>query len=207
LLGTEELRKANSLYLWSIKQLNAPAREEWPIDLPKPEEGEAVDEAVKVANDLYLCAGAWIIHHEFAHIYHGHENEPLNDVESRKQETEADKSATDWILSGVTDEAVLNKRGMGVAIANLVITAQDILGGEFKETTHPKSFQRLYDSITPYYSDYDHPIYAFSTVICHLNMAASGMQINKNDEETWKENLETCLFDFSRLTSQSTRTA
>ena len=197
--GNERSRKAFSLYKWGIEQLNQTPKE-WPRDNVKPEVGSGINEDIRVANELFLCSAAWIIHHEFAHIYCDHQNKPLNNEESRKQEKEADNSATKWILEGVSDEAILKKRGLGVAIAALVITAQDILAGEFKETTHPRSFQRLYDALSPYFQDPDHLVYAFSTVICHINMSIGGIEIAKNDDETWKENLETCLVQFSRLT-------
>lgn len=196
----ERSRGALSLYKWGMEKLQQSPLKEWPSDKAKPDVDATINEDVRVANELYLCAAAWIIHHEFAHINHGHKNEPINNEESREQETEADNSATKWVLADVADESVLKKRGLGVAIATLVLTAQDILAGEFKETTHPKSFQRLYYAICPYFQDPDHLVYAFSTVICHINMAMSGMEIVTNDDETWKENLETCLVQFSRLT-------
>ncbi len=147
--GNERTRGALSLYEWGMEQLHQATPKEWPSDNVKPEESSTAEENIAVANELYLCATAWILHHELSHILHGHKNEPLNDEESRAQEKEADKSATAWILDGISDEAVLNKRGLGVAIATLVLTAQYILTGEFKETTHPKSFERLYDAICP----------------------------------------------------------
>jgi len=197
--GNERAREALSLYKWGMEQLKQSPLKEWPSDTAEPEVDATINEDVRVANELYLCAAAWIIHHELAHINHGHKNEPLNNEESRSQEVEADKSATKWVLADISEESVLKKRGLGVAIATLVLTAQDILAGEFKETTHPRSFQRLYDAICPYFDDPDHLVYAFSTVICHMNMAMGGMEIVKNDDETWKENLETCLVQFSRL--------
>lgn len=201
--GSERSRKAVSLYHWGISQLEKHPSQKWPSAMPAPVEGTAVvDEDVKVANELYLCSISWIIHHEFAHIYCGHKNMPLNDEESRAQEKEADDSATKWILEGVSDETVRRKRGLGIVIATLVMTAQDILAGEFKETTHPRSFQRLYVVLNNYFQDPDHLVYAFSVVICHINMAIAGMDIEKNDVETWRENLQTCLVQFSRLSKQ-----
>lgn len=197
--GSDKSRTAMSVYRWGIEQLGQKPNTDWPSDLPDP---NSENEDVEVANELYLCSASWIIHHEFAHIYCGHENDPINDEESRAQEKEADNSATKWILDGISDEAVLKKRGLGVVISALVITAQDILAGEFKETTHPKSFERLYSILDSYFQDPDHLVYAFSVVICHLNMAAAGMNIDKDDKDTWKGNLETCLVQFSRLTSE-----
>lgn len=196
--GSDRSRTAMSVYRLGVEQLAENPNKKWPSGLPDP---NFENEDVKVANELYLCSASWIIHHEFAHIYCGHENEPINDEVSRAQEKEADESATKWILDGISDEAILKKRGLGVVIAALAITTQDILAGEFKETTHPKSFKRLYEILDTYFQDPDHLVYAFSVVICHLNMVVAHMDIDKDDEQTWKENLETCLVQFSRLTS------
>lgn len=97
------------------------------------------------------------------------------------------------------EEDVLRKRGLGVAIAALVITSQDILLGEFKETTHPKSFQRLYDVLVEYFKEEDHLVYAFCTIICHIHMAFAEIPIIKDDSDTWKGNFESCLVVLSRL--------
>ncbi|HCD06059.1 MULTISPECIES: phage exclusion protein Lit family protein [unclassified Methylophaga] len=199
--SSDRSQKAISLYNWGIGQLSQNPSIEWPSDLPMPTKYLThTDEDVQVANELYLCSVSWIIHHELAHIYCGHKNMPVNDEESRAEESEADFFATNLILEGVADESILLKRGLGVVIAALVITTQDILAGEFKETTHPKSFKRLYKVLDSHFQDPDHLVYAFSVVICHLNMAAGGMYIKGNGSETWKENLETCLVQFSRLT-------
>jgi hypothetical protein len=195
--GNDRTRNALSLYKWGINQISDNPYQAWPEEQVKPTLDNC-SEDIEMTNELYLCAIAWIIHHELAHIYHSHENIPLNDEYSREQEKQADQSATEWILKGVTDKNKLTKRGLGVAIATLLITSQDILAGEFKETTHPKSFKRLYDAVTLYFNDEDHLVYAFSTVICHLNMRLASMDISKSDSETWRENLERCITAFSR---------
>lgn len=200
--GTDRSRTAMSIYRWGIEQLSKKPSEEWPSYLPAPVANTANSNCdIKVANELYLCSASWIIHHEFAHIYCGHKNEPINDEESRAQEKEADDSATKWVLESVSDEAILKKRGLGIVIAALVIMTQDILVGEFKETTHPSSFNRLYGILDNYFKDPDDLVYVFSVVICHINMTFAGMDIDIDDEKTWKANLETCLIQFSRLTS------
>jgi len=205
LRGNERSRNAFDLYIWGYNKVKQINNTDWPCNLPKPVIADCdTPEDCKVANELYLCAASWILHHEFAHIYHNHPNDPLNNLDSIKQERESDLSATEWILGGVVDEKIQNKRALGIAIATLVITAQDILVGEFKETTHPRSFQRLYDAITPYIKNEDHLVYAFSTVICHINMAIADIQIEVNDNDTWKQNLESCLVKFNRLTKVST---
>ncbi|MFZ1643677.1 MAG: phage exclusion protein Lit family protein, partial [Candidatus Contendobacter sp.] len=121
--GNQRIREALSLYQWGREQLQQAAPREWPSDKAKPDISATAIEDVRVANELYLCAAAWIMHHEFAHIFHNHKNTPINNNESRVQEAEADKSATAWILDGVCDEAELKKRGLGHPIThNLSVT-------------------------------------------------------------------------------------
>ena len=198
--SNERTQTALLLYRWAYAQLTRNIPEPWPEDLPMPDSSVNACEDIKVANELYLCSVAWIMHHEIGHIIFSHENNSLSHELSRQQERQADESSARWILDGVKDEAVLKKRGLGVAIAMLALTSQDILAGTFRETTHPKSFERLYYAITPYFDDPDHLVYAFCTVICHFSMALNGMQITKDDNATWRKNLESSFLLFNRLT-------
>jgi hypothetical protein len=200
LTGNPRSDLALKLYKWGYEQMHSKDLLIWPEDYPRPAAYSGnTDENCLVADELYLSAVAWILHHEMAHIYCAHISPPLNDEHSRAQEKEADKSATQWVLSGILEEDVLRKRGLGVAIAALVITSQDILLGEFKETTHPKSFQRLYDVLVEYFKEEDHLVYAFCTIICHIHMAFAEIPIIKDDSDTWKGNFESCLVVLSRL--------
>jgi hypothetical protein len=93
---------------------------EWPSDLPRPRfttVPEDVDTVV-LASELWLCALAWILHHELTHIRNGH-LEKLPDV---GDEIEADAGATDWLIRGVTDMRVMTKRGLGIAIAVVALS-------------------------------------------------------------------------------------
>jgi len=195
--GNDRRREALDLYQWGQKRLQQ--------EVPEPLRNKNItpelknNEDIDVANELYLASMAWILHHELAHIRLKHPNSPINHEEEKQQEIEADNSATKWILEGICDEDMIQKRGLGIAIATLILTSQDILAGEFKEKTHPKSFQRLYDALKAYFKDEDHLVYAFSSTILYLNMALNGIEINHNDKETWKQNLESCLIEFSHL--------
>lgn len=193
-----KINAALHLYQWSIQQIDEKEQLNWPNNELKPDNSKSGDD-INVTNELYLCAVSWMLHHEIAHIKHGHRSEALNNQFSREEEREADTTATHHILHGVNDEKILQKRGLGVVIAILVLISQDILAGEFRQTTHPRSFERIDNAVTPYFKDPDHLVYAFSTVIFHYHMKKTQMYIEKDDNNSWKENFESCLVTFSRL--------
>ncbi len=189
-----ELKLALEMYEWSNNSLTNINRVCWKEHYPSPEKKtEDIESNESVATELFLCAIAWILHHEIAHIYHHHPNKPYSNTESIDQEKEADISATKWILGNITDPKTLQKRGIGVAIAVLAITSQDILSGGFTSTTHPKSFERLYDAIDPYFIDANHTVYAFITIILHLHMTIRGLKVDTDSGDSWREYFTNCL--------------
>ena len=117
----------------------------WPSHLPGPVghmDGE-VETDVNAATELWLCALAWILHHELAHLRLGH-------VAKREQELsdeiEADEGATDWLLGGVTDQAVLLKRSLGIATATVWISGlvlQREHRSSMRNRTHPHASERI----------------------------------------------------------------
>lgn len=199
LLGDDELREAMVLYKWGYIQLKSPTF--WPNDCPMPTINPS-NEHVKVANELYLCAMGWILHHEIAHIYKNHKSTD-DDVKSRQQEDEADKSAAEFILAGIADNATINKRCLGGAIAFLVMTSKDLLSEEaaiFQENTHPKSFVRLKEVLDKYCIDKDHVAYGLCTVMIHSHMGMRGKQTTINHEnKSWKEDFMDCCKTFEAM--------
>lgn len=196
-----ELALALEMYKWSSDSL-ADKKSNWKDNFPSPSNTSSKDKESheSIATELFLCAIAWILHHEIAHIYHEHPNEETHKKGSINQEREADSSATKWILGSITDENLIQKRGLGVIIAILAITSQDILSGKFNNTTHPKSYERLFDAIDPYFKDENHIVYAFSTIILHTHMVISNTDIELNKSNpSWKDDFTDCLLMMSRI--------
>jgi hypothetical protein len=188
-----ELKLALEMYQWSNNSLRNKDGFCWKENYPSPQKNtEDMESDESIATELFLCAIAWILHHEIAHIYHQHPNQ-TTDAESRAQEKEADSSATKWILENITDSKILQKRGLGIAIAVLAITSQDILSGSFNATTHPKSFERLFDVIDPYFIDENHLVYSFITIILRFHMTIRGLEIDINSGDSWKDDFTNCL--------------
>lgn len=196
--GDVELRSGMELYRWSITNLSSSSSCEWPDETACPAKSNSqATECELIADELFLSAIAWILHHEIAHIYNKHPNEPTTYEESREQEREADKSATTWILGDEDCPKRLKKRGVGIAVAALVITTQDLLSGEFKETTHPKSFERLFSVLDGSFDD-DHLVYEFSVIILQTHMTLAGHNIDLSENIPWKDLFTNCLIQLSR---------
>ena len=195
--GDSELVAVMKFYKWGQTRVTKGSNiTAWVDTYPNPKNTDSLSQ---VANELFLCALAWILHHEIAHVYHAHPNIAGSNEESREQEKEADASATNWIMNAVTDQAMVKKRGLGISIAILAMTAQDILSGNFDKETHPRSFERLDNALVSYFNDEDHVVYAFSTTILHVSMTLSGLPIDLGSEQdTWKDHFVNCLISLSR---------
>ncbi len=200
LMGDVELRSGMDLYNWSLDNLNLSDGIEWPNDLPRPAANRLqASEYESIADELFLCAIGWLLHHELAHISHQHPIKTNTLEESRAHETQADNSATTWILGNEDRPEQLLKRGMGIAVATLVLTTQDLLRGQFKETTHPRSFERLFSALDENFKDADHAVYSFSTIILQVHMALANHNIDLSEDIPWKELFEKCIIQLPRI--------
>ncbi|MBD4053771.1 cell death peptidase Lit, partial [Xanthomonas citri pv. citri] len=79
----------------------------------------------QVASEIFLCAIAWILHHEISHVVLQH---PLvTTAFSTQEEREADSHATKWILGNLYESAPeLKKRALGIATAVLCIQSLEV---------------------------------------------------------------------------------
>lgn len=144
----------------------------WPQGATKPLRYPFEHSDGYAANELFLVAIAWIVHHEIAHGRLGHEEIT---VASRLQETEADEAATRWICDGETDNLRLHKRAMGVGAAIVFLLALDLQVGRLSTTTHPPSFERLMNNLDAVRLDEDQMIYAFAFVLVDIHVAEHGI--------------------------------
>ena len=124
------------------------------------------------ANELFLVAISWIIHHEIAHARLGHNKLT---VASIAEEVDADKSATRTICAGEADNQRLHKRAMGVGAAIVFLLALDLQAGRTTTTTHPLSFERLLNNLDLTGLDEDQMIYDFAFVLVDIHIAEKGI--------------------------------
>jgi len=175
LLSTLRRTKAQLTYFWALNHYQHPSQARFP-DLPDP--ADTGDEDVQVANELYLAALGWILHHEFAHLRCNHP--PVTAIE-HQEEKQADLEATKWIFEACTDPAQRKKRALGMCVAILLLTAIGLEAGDFDDRTHPKAFVRLDYCLGAAGLDDDHIAFAFSTLMMRVHLTVAGIQLPSSD--------------------------
>ena len=180
------------LYKWASDNLNAPAATPWPKTLPCPSKGMAVESNEYVVTELFLCAAAWILHHELAHIRLGHVDGLAISI---PQEKVADEEATRWILQDCPKGAPCEKRALGIAIAILVLTSLDYTRGTFESASHPRSYQRLFDAMVDTINDEDHRVYGFIIVIMKAYMDRYGIESKEDPTRSYFA----CFQDYCKI--------
>ena len=163
-----ELQEAFRLYGWALDKCCKEICEPWPEESPHPQNG---DLQTKLATELFLVAVGWIVLHEFAHILLNHKIDGPGDLKKR-DEREADQFATEWLLQGVSDSRMLQKRSLGIAIATLVLAAYDLRAKRLDLPEHPRSIERLNVNLRNYLSDEDAELaHAFAIAVLQAHFS------------------------------------
>ncbi|NOT87697.1 MAG: hypothetical protein HOP03_05905 [Lysobacter sp.] len=166
---------AIDVFNWARNNQKISGVEDWPDALPRPSRGGVHDD-VSVANELFLVAVAWIIHHEIAHIRAKHP--AMHRSYAVQQEIEADEMATDWILSGCEDSELRRKRQLGMVTALLAMQLLDEpLGADTYVSTHPPTVERLYACLDRAQVNDDGVPRAFAAVVLQLQLAQFELSI------------------------------
>lgn len=156
-----------------------------PVQIPHP------DTDAHIANELFLTAIAWIVHHEIAHARLGHEDVTVNSV---LQESDADRAATDWVSGGTREPGPLFKRGMGITCAILHLLAYDLEHGRVTFTSHPPTYERLVASLDRLGFESSHKLYAFAFVLLEILLAQHGVEVETDRQASFHEMLASaCL--------------
>ncbi|EPA9111031.1 MAG: phage exclusion protein Lit family protein [Serratia liquefaciens] len=98
------------------------------------------DETLKVGDELFLCAMAWIMLHEIGHIKLNHTDDELS--LSSQEEVDADSFATDFVFDENTIPQEFTKRFSGSLLALTIILNNDVTD-EGGERTHPHATARI----------------------------------------------------------------
>jgi hypothetical protein len=167
--------EAIDLFNWARNNQATSGVEAWPKALPRPESNSS-DEAVSVANELFLAAIAWIIHHEIAHVRAKHV--AMHNIYVVRQEQEADEMATDWILGKCEDPGSRQKRQLGMITALLATQLLDEPpGSDTYVRTHPPTVERLYACLERALVDDDASPRAFAVVAMQLQLSQFDLSI------------------------------
>ncbi|MGE0536246.1 MAG: phage exclusion protein Lit family protein [Pirellulales bacterium] len=208
LKANERIEKASRLLEWTvnIEMALAAARRSkeptpqvgWPNDLPKPIPNPIHASDEHVTDELFLCAAAYILHHELAHIRLGHISSPDSD-ETRKLEEQADEAAARWILGGLDEnDPRFLKRALGVALALSWLASLAVFVPE-DQKWHPPSCDRLVAIIEMFVKDPNHLVWAFVGTVLRANLEARSMIYDKNREATsFKDDAQYCIGVFKK---------
>ncbi|RJS13952.1 hypothetical protein DRW03_35660 [Corallococcus sp. H22C18031201] len=164
---------AMQLLRWSVQNQLGGLDRPWPDDLPRPASNPTWASDIHVANEFMIAAVAFILHHELAHHRLGHSSLPEG-ADSVSQEREADYEAARWLLADCGG-AVLEKRALGVTIALASMVVIQIYRGPEDPTTHPRTFDRLINSLQQYVPDVDHAAWGFAVIAIKLHMDHVGI--------------------------------
>lgn len=188
-------RAGIDLVNWTIRNMADTGTASWPHDLPKPELDPPKGSDVHVANELFLCSIAWIIHHELSHVRLGHN--PLLTIRSQTEEKEADLGATEWILNECADNQEYRKRTIGIAAA--ILSLQGIAGDtsfDIRES-HPRAFERIDYCLTSAGIDDNEEVFAFAACIMQIQLSYYGINI-AHDGSSFRDLYSKYLIEFAR---------
>ena len=179
--GNPRLQVAARLIEWSTNNLHNTGVAPWPNNLPTPVLTPKPDSDVRVANELFLSALGWIVHHEIGHVVLGHP--PIVVSWSQQQEKDADLYATDWIFSGLgQNDLRLRKRALGLAIAILCLQSLKIRSIRSEHGSHPPAHARLGYCLERYDFGQQEFIEAFAVVVLQLLFHGEGIKANIHGE-------------------------
>jgi hypothetical protein len=192
---------SNALLLlrWAIDcQLKNDEADNWPTSLPCPLQSPPRESDENVADELCLVTGAFLLHHELAHIRGGHATftkEQLQDPKiaaiSVAQEKEADIAAAEWVLDGVDVESpVFVKRMLGIVQGFLLTTAMGLYGGHLGGKTHPFSYDRLTNMLSRFLGNANHVTKGIAFAVLDLHFNNSGRKLTKQAFADPEEALE-----------------
>jgi hypothetical protein len=190
-----QLQEAFRLYGWALNKSHRGACEPWPEESPSP---QGTDSQTTLATKLFLIAVGWILLHESAHILFDHKMDGPSDLKKR-EEREADRFATEWLLDAVSDRKLIQERSLGIAIAILVLTARDLRAERSDLPDHPRSVERLNVNLRNYVSDEDAELaHAFSIAVLQAHFSIFRVDHAIDHDAEFGPLLDGLCFDLTR---------
>lgn len=170
--GDAELNAAFDLLGWAQNDWNMGADTPWPAGLPAPVEEDDVGAPFYHSSQLCKIALAFLLHHELAHHRLGHHSSEV------QTEHDADYGAASWLL-GELDEADSRFifRAWGVTVALGMITGSGIHRMELSAGSHPRPFDRLYQTLARVTTFGHHPAWLMAVVVLRLHLDSSHIDV------------------------------
>lgn len=177
----QEAVVALDLYEWAIACVKKKKYERWPDWAPAPTRTPE-SEALHVATELFLTAIGWMLVHELGHI--AHQVPVLITASAKAEEHEADRFATSHVLEGVSDSAVLLKRSIGIALANVALILIDLIASSPVDS-HPDPEERLNRNLRESQLADSNPVHAFATALMQVHLQRFGVNLVLNENENF----------------------
>jgi len=158
----------------------------WPDKTPRPSgpltvtSSQPSDE--RVASELALCAVAWILHHELAHIVAGDGGAVAPDVQILR-EKQADQVATCWILDDAPPGPATVKRGLGIAMATVALAGWELLEPPMPGVPrdHPHPADRLWGVLSHPALKGDSVVHLVAALTLKLELDHAGTVVVRDD--------------------------
>ncbi len=181
-LGQEqEAVVALDLYDWAIACVREKRFEAWPDWAPKPTRSPNDASHLHVGTEIFLTTVGWMLLHEFGHIAQQH---PMVLTPMAKaEEHEADRFATSHVLDGVSDPAVLLKRSIGIAVANVILILIDLISSPAIADSHPNPEERLSRNLRENQLAESNPVHAFATALLQVHLQRFGVPLELAEHE------------------------
>ncbi|MFM0527260.1 phage exclusion protein Lit family protein [Paraburkholderia strydomiana] len=165
--------EAIGLLNWAHARMNKGDRTPWPQGTLQPEKHPIHGSAAHAANEVFLCAIAWSIHHEIAHVRLGH---GIETTYATQEENQADEEATDWCFPAGLSDAVLTKRQLGMAVALLAVQFLETpRGNDSKVSSHPPAVERIHRCFERAGVPMDGKVRAATAIAVQLQLANLGI--------------------------------
>lgn len=195
-VGNARLRSSHELLHWAKDNLLTSGIRQWPGSFPAPEKDPEYCSDTDVANELFLCALGWMVHHEVGHIILQHS--PFATALSEQEEKDADNYATDWLLSGLENNCpMMKKRALGIAVGVLCLQSLEVNAASCFRNTHPNAHHRIFSCLSKYKVRTEEIIEAFATVVMQYLFHDKGIMANI-DGDSFESILREFLLDVAR---------
>lgn len=195
-VGIERLRNSNRILQWAKENLDGTGSAPWPAEGPRPTEDLQRHDDASVATELFLCAIAWILHHEIGHVALNH---PLIGTSfAEQEERQADQYATNWLLEDLpSSDPRTKKRILGITVALLCLQSLEVNSNLCLRNTHPAAHDRIFNNLRDYLDCNNEVVPAFSSVILQYLFHETSITANV-DANSFSEILGDLLYDITR---------
>jgi Peptidase U49 len=182
--GMPRTAQAYSLYRKQLELHAAERLPDWASTDSRPVRFPDPNTDAFVANELFLVATSWLIHHEIAHARLAHESTSKS---SQQEENEADRLATQWVCGETKEVGQLHKAAFGIATAVLFLIALDLERGRVYSHTHPPAFERLILNLDETGLGEDEMIYAFAFKLVEIHLIQAKLAADVAREGTHRD--------------------